>query len=72
MLAIPSSPDERLTAVRRSKFAYLYVRQPSINQVYHHQESTRLQDSLVDRAVSLGIGDDWRSRPLLFLPCVFR
>lgn len=54
MLAIPSSPDERLTAVRRSKFAYVYVRQSSINQVRHHQESTELQYSLVDRAVRLG------------------
>lgn len=54
MLAIPSSSDERLTAVRRSKFAYVYVRQSSINQVRHHQESTELQYSLVDRAVRLG------------------
>ncbi|WP_287140953.1 recombinase family protein [Mesorhizobium sp.] len=54
MLAIPSSPDERLTAVRRSKFAYVYVRQSSINQVRHHQERTELQYSLVDRAVRLG------------------
>ncbi|WP_365960508.1 recombinase family protein [Mesorhizobium sp.] len=54
MLAIPSSSDERLTAVRRSKFAYVYVRQSSISQVRHHQESTELQYSLVDRAVRLG------------------
>lgn len=54
MLAVPSSSDERLTAVRRSKFAYVYVRQSSINQVRHHQESTDLQYSLVDRAVRLG------------------
>ncbi|RWN48066.1 recombinase family protein [Mesorhizobium sp.] len=54
MLAIPSSSDERLTTVRRSKFAYVYVRQSSINQVRHHQESTELQYSLVDRAVRLG------------------
>lgn len=54
MLAVPGNSDERLTAVRRSKFAYVYVRQSSINQVRHHQESTELQYSLVDRAVRLG------------------
>lgn len=54
MLAVPSNSDERLTTVRRSKFAYVYVRQSSINQVRHHQESTELQYSLVDRAVRLG------------------
>ncbi|TIP82344.1 MAG: recombinase family protein, partial [Mesorhizobium sp.] len=54
MLAVPGNSDERLTAVRRSKFAYVYVRQSSINQVRHHQESTELQYSLADRAVRLG------------------
>jgi DNA invertase Pin-like site-specific DNA recombinase len=53
MLSI-SDPDERLTATRRSKFAYVYVRQSSIAQVRHHQESTELQYGLVDRAVRLG------------------
>jgi len=53
MLSI-SDPDERLTATRRSKFAYVYVRQSSITQVRHNQESTELQYNLVDRAVRLG------------------
>jgi DNA invertase Pin-like site-specific DNA recombinase len=52
MLAI--SPDERLTAARRAKLAYIYVRQSSVNQVKHHQESTELQYRLVDRAIGLG------------------
>tara|TARA_R110002124_G_scaffold265401_1_gene432153 strand:- start:27295 stop:27558 length:264 start_codon:yes stop_codon:yes gene_type:complete len=32
----------------------IYVRQSSVNQVRHHQESTELQYRLVDRAVALG------------------
>jgi DNA invertase Pin-like site-specific DNA recombinase len=54
MQAIANGSDERLTATRRSKFAYIYVRQSSVNQVRHHQESTSLQYNLVDRAVGLG------------------
>ena len=52
MLAI--SPDERLTPARRAKLAYIYVRQSSVTQGKHHQESTELQYRLVDRAIGLG------------------
>lgn len=54
MLAITTTPDERLTPARRAKLAYIYVRQSSVTQVKHHQESTELQYRLVDRAVDLG------------------
>ena len=54
MLAITPLADERLTPARRAKFAYIYVRQSSVGQVRHHQESTELQYRLVDRAVGLG------------------
>ncbi len=54
MLAITTTPDERLTPARRARFAYIYVRQSSVTQVKHHQESTELQYRLVDRAVDLG------------------
>src|SRR5271156_640593 len=54
MLAITTTPDERLTPARRAKLAYIYVRQSSVTQVKHHQESTELQYRLVDRAVALG------------------
>jgi DNA invertase Pin-like site-specific DNA recombinase len=54
MLSSSTAPDERLTPTRRSKFAYVYVRQSSITQVKHHQESTELQYRLADRAVQLG------------------
>src|ERR1700712_402116 len=53
MFAITTS-DERLTPARRAKLAYIYVRQSSVTQVKHHQESTELQYRLVDRAVDLG------------------
>ncbi len=43
MLAITAPADERLTPARRAKFAYIYVRQSSVGQVRHHQESTELQ-----------------------------
>ena len=54
MLRASNSPDECVTAEHRGKLAYIYVRQSSVNQVRHHQESTELQYRLVDRAVALG------------------
>src|SRR6478609_4558302 len=54
MLAVSTTPDERLTPARRAKLAYIYVRQSSMTQVKHHQESTELQYRLVDRAIALG------------------
>jgi DNA invertase Pin-like site-specific DNA recombinase len=54
MLSRPDSPDEHLSNAHRSKTAYIYVRQSSVGQVRHHQESTELQYRLVDRAVTLG------------------
>ncbi|ESW94783.1 hypothetical protein X769_31805 [Mesorhizobium sp. LSJC268A00] len=40
MLSASNRPDERVTGAHRGKLAYIYVRQPSLNQVRHHQEST--------------------------------
>ena len=54
MMAITTTPDDRLTPARRAKLAYIYVRQSSVTQVKHHRESTELQYRLVDRAVALG------------------
>lgn len=54
MLRASNRPDECVTAAHRGKLAYIYVRQSSVNQVRHHQESTELQYRLVDRAVALG------------------
>ena len=54
MLTVAIPADERLTTAHRAKLAYVYVRQSSVNQVRHHQESTELQYRLVERAVILG------------------
>jgi DNA invertase Pin-like site-specific DNA recombinase len=54
MLSAASGAEQQLTAAHRAKFAYIYVRQSSVNQVRQHQESTELQYRLVDRAVALG------------------
>ena len=54
MLIAANAADERVTTSHRAKLAYVYVRQSSLNQVKHHQESTQLQYRLVDRAIALG------------------
>jgi DNA invertase Pin-like site-specific DNA recombinase len=54
MVTTPNLSDERLTAARRAKLAYIYVRQSSLSQVKHHQESTELQYRLVERAEAWG------------------
>ena len=38
----------------RQKMAYVYLRQSTMAQVYHHQESTQRQYALKDRALALG------------------
>ena len=54
MLSVTNPSDERLTSARRAKLAYIYVRQSTVTQIKHHQESTELQYRLVDRAEDLG------------------
>lgn len=54
MLSGASSSGEQVTAEHRGKLAYIYIRQSSVNQVRHHQESTELQYRLVERAVAMG------------------
>jgi DNA invertase Pin-like site-specific DNA recombinase len=44
----------QITESHRQKPAYVYLRQSSPGQVRHHQESTRLQYALRDRAQELG------------------
>jgi DNA invertase Pin-like site-specific DNA recombinase len=50
--SLPS--DDKISIAHRAKLAYVYVRQSSVGQIRHHQESTELQYRLVDRAVGLG------------------
>lgn len=44
----------KVTARRLDRLAVIYIRQSSRQQVLDHQESTRLQYALVDRAAALG------------------
>ena len=54
MVTTPTLSDDHLTAARRAKLAYIYVRQSSLTQVKQHQESTELQYRLVERAQAWG------------------
>jgi hypothetical protein len=47
-------PLEKITGGHRERLAIVYVRQSTPQQIERHQESTRLQYALVDRAVDLG------------------
>ena len=46
--------SEKIQAIHLERLAVVYVRQSTLQQVLEHQESTRLQYGLVDRAESLG------------------
>ena len=47
------APD-KIHAQHRERSAMVYIRQSTMQQVEHHQESTRLQYALVERAVQFG------------------
>jgi DNA invertase Pin-like site-specific DNA recombinase len=49
--------NPKLTADRLSRRAIVYIRQSSVGQVLHNQESQRRQYGLVDRARELGFQD---------------
>jgi DNA invertase Pin-like site-specific DNA recombinase len=46
--------SEKIQAVHLDRLAVVYVRQSTLQQVLEHQESTRLQYGMVDRAEALG------------------
>lgn len=45
---------DKIHSSHRDRLAVVYVRQSTFQQVEHHQESTRLQYGLVERALDLG------------------
>ena len=45
---------EKVSRGHRERLAIVYIRQSTVQQVERHQESTRLQYALVDRAFQLG------------------
>src|SRR5947207_11293675 len=55
--------SEKLRAFHRERLAVVYVRQSTVQQVLEHQESTRLQYGLVNRAQALG----WDSSRILVI-----
>src|SRR5437588_12345965 len=44
----------QIQAYHLQKMAYIYLRQSTLGQVRHHQESTARQYALKDKALSLG------------------
>jgi DNA invertase Pin-like site-specific DNA recombinase len=48
--------SSKIQAQHRQKMAYVYLRQSTMAQVFHHQESTQRQYALKDKALELG----WR------------
>src|SRR6195952_5483275 len=50
----PGSLSEKIFRRHRERLAIVYTRQSTVQQIKRHQESTRLQYALVDRAFHLG------------------
>jgi len=50
--------NSKIQIHHRQKMAYVYLRQSTMAQVYHHQESTQRQYALKDRALELGWAAD--------------
>lgn len=46
--------NSKIQVHHRQRMAYVYLRQSTMAQVYHHQESTQRQYALKDRALELG------------------
>lgn len=46
--------SEKIQGAHRDRLVVVYVRQSTLQQVEHHQESTRLQYALVERTLALG------------------
>src|SRR3984885_12646843 len=46
--------NTKITAQHQSKPAYIYIRQSTLAQVRHHQESTERQYALREKALELG------------------
>jgi len=50
----PGGLSEKIFRRHRERLAIVYIRQSTVQQVERHQESTRLQYALADRAFHLG------------------
>jgi DNA invertase Pin-like site-specific DNA recombinase len=56
-------PTDKIQTRHRDRHAVVYVRQSTMRQVQQHQESTRLQYALADRARQLG----WRADEIVVI-----
>lgn len=56
-------PTDKIKGHHRDRLAVVYIRQSTLQQVGHNQESTRLQYGLVDRARQLG----WASERIVVI-----
>lgn len=54
ILAVPALTSDKIQGHHRDRLAVVYVRQSTLQQLTRHQESTRLQYGLVERALQLG------------------
>lgn len=59
----PQITNPKITPAHLQKKAYVYIRQSTLSQVLHHQESTQRQYALREKALSLG----WRESQLCIL-----
>src|SRR3954454_1524053 len=57
-LVRPGPLPDKIHDRHRERLAVIYIRQSTPQQVERHQESTRLQYALVDRAVQFGWSRD--------------
>lgn len=53
-IALWARKDGKIQGYHRDRLAVVYVRQSTVQQISRHQESTRLQYGLVERALALG------------------
>jgi len=54
MIASSTDPHQKVRAEHLRRDAYLYIRQSTIQQVFHNTESTQRQYALKQRAIALG------------------
>jgi hypothetical protein len=63
LTALDDVRTEKLRPFHRERLAVVYVRQSTAQQVLDHQESTRIQYGLVNRAKALG----WEASRILVI-----
>ncbi|MEE8307529.1 MAG: recombinase family protein, partial [Gammaproteobacteria bacterium] len=65
MIMSNSDPHQKVRADHLKRDAYLYIRQSTIQQVFHNTESTKRQYALKQRAIALG----WPAEQVIVIDC---